>query len=48
MGVCGLAHRQHHSGHRPIRFDEIPRNVRVFLAMAGYDWYLLRHYEVPL
>jgi len=48
MGVCGLAHRQHHNRVRPITQDEIPAAVLVFLREAGYSWYLDRHYEILL
>lgn len=44
MGVCGLAHRQHHNRVRPILLDEIPAAVVVFLREAGYSAYLERHY----
>lgn len=44
MGVCGLAHRQHHSGAAPISLDAIPLPVVDFLGGLGFGWYLERHY----
>lgn len=44
MGVCGLAHRQHHNRVRPIRFEEIPAEVVAYLTGLGFGAYLERHY----
>lgn len=44
MGVCGLAHRQHHNRVRPILTAEIPPAVLAFLREAGYGLYLERRY----
>jgi hypothetical protein len=44
VGVCGLAHRQHHSCVRRIRWQELPASVRAFLRAAGFGAYLQRHY----
>lgn len=44
MGVCGLAHRRHHSRVRPIRLDEVPASVRAHLTALGFAAYLERHY----
>lgn len=46
MGVCGLAHRQHHSGVRPITQDEVPAPVVAFLRSRGFSAYLHRHYDL--
>jgi hypothetical protein len=44
MGVCGLAHRQHHNRVRPIELDEIPLTVRDYLQGCGYGPFIERHY----
>ena len=44
MGVCGLVHRQHHSGHTLIALDAIPLPVVDFLCGLGFGWYIERHY----
>lgn len=44
MGVCGKAHRQHHSRVRPIAFAEIPYSVVVFVCEHGLRDYLDRRY----
>lgn len=46
MGVCELAHRQHHSRVRPIFRDEIPADVAEFLERLGYGWYLDSKYPL--
>lgn len=46
VGVCGKAHRQHHSGYRIIRYDELPQDIVDHLNGLGYSGYLLRHYEI--
>jgi len=48
MGVCGLAHRQHHNRTRPIERAEIPAQVVAFLVFQlGFGPYLDRHYPAP-
>lgn len=44
MGVCGLAHRQHHNRVRPITLDEVPEPVRRHIVALGLGWFLERHY----
>lgn len=47
MGVCGLAHRQHHNRVRPIERAEIPAVVVAFLVFElGFGAYIDRHYPV--
>ncbi len=46
IGVCGLAHRQHHARTRPIALSEIPPSVVAFLRSHGFADYLDRHYGV--
>jgi hypothetical protein len=46
MGVCGLAHRQHHSRIAPIPRQAIPVEVDVFLQRLGFHNYLVRHYPL--
>lgn len=44
MGVCGLAHRQHHSRVRPILHSEIPLVCVEYLTGLGFGPYLERRY----
>jgi len=44
MGVCGLAHRQHHTRVRPILFTEIPTVCVEYLSGLGFGAWLERHY----
>lgn len=44
MGVCGKAHRQHHSGGRVIWRHEIPAAVKDFLVAQGMAYHIDRHY----
>ena len=44
MGVCGLAHRQHHSRVRPILLNDVPPKVVEFLCGLGFGAYLERRY----
>ena len=46
VGVCGKAHRQHHSGYRAITQDELPQAVVGFLRAQGFGRYLERHYDL--
>lgn len=46
VGLCGKAHRRHHSGYELIAFDLLPLAVVDFLSGLGYSEYLLRHYPV--
>lgn len=48
MGVCGLAHRQHHNRRRPILLHEIPPVVVAYLQHHGFGPYLDRHYPLTL
>lgn len=42
--LCGLAHRQHHSGVRAIRWQELPAEVRAFCRANGFGDYISRKY----
>lgn len=44
MGVCSLAHRQHHNRVRPILLDEVPVEVVAYLTEHGFGPWLHRHY----
>lgn len=44
IGVCGLAHRQHHNRTHPITLDMIPLPVQDYLGGIGYRVFLERHY----
>lgn len=42
--VSKRRHERHHSGHEPIRRDELPARVFEFAEEMGLGWYLDRHY----
>ena len=44
VGLCGLAHRRHHSGHTPLPFDFLPLPVVDYLSGRGFAHYLERMY----
>lgn len=44
VGLCGKAHRRHHSGYEPVPYDLLPLTVVDFLGGLGYSGYLIRHY----
>ncbi len=44
VAVSKRRHERHHSGHEPIRRDELPEQVFDFAEEYGLGWYLDRHY----